>query len=65
MTSNSEISLKINLNDYPMLKSFKKKDQDKTIIEFNDYQPKEQDMRLSITDMESVKQQINESIISI
>jgi len=33
MTSNSEIILKINLNDYPMLKSFKKKDQDKTIIE--------------------------------
>ena len=33
MTSNSEIILKINLNEYPMLKSFKKKDQDKTIIE--------------------------------
>jgi hypothetical protein len=33
MTSNSEIILKINLNEFPMLKSFKKKDQDKTIIE--------------------------------
>jgi hypothetical protein len=38
---------------------------DKSIIEFNDYQPKEKNIRLSIEDMESVKQQINESIISI